>query len=335
MDRIAFIIGETFIFWSPIILAVAALAAVCWFLGLYIGRTGKGIAAFLAVPMAFVLSMFFSRVIHWYCRTDSYVSFEAAITDYTSGDYALLGVVVACLVTAGILRLIQVSKSMLEMLDCMSVAGAVGISVSRLSSLFNSSNRGMSLEGITELPLAYPVTNVVTGEPEYRLATFMLQALVTAGIFAVLLLFWLAMRRKGKKGDTFLMFSLLYGAAQAVLDSTRYDSLFMRSNGFISIVQILGAVGLVTAAVVFSVRMVKARGFKWFFLVMWVAVLGLVGLAGYMEYYVQRHGDMPLYCYSTMTTALVGAVGVVVLIRLFAVSAERKAQRQKAQLQEA
>ena len=86
MDRIAYIIGETFIFWSPIIVAISALAAACWFIGLYLGRTGKGIAAFLAVPMAFVSSMFFSRVIHWYCRTDSYASFEAAITDYTTGD---------------------------------------------------------------------------------------------------------------------------------------------------------------------------------------------------------------------------------------------------------
>ena len=40
----------------------------------------------MAVPLAFVLSMVLSRLIHWYCRTDSYVSFEAAMTDYTTGN---------------------------------------------------------------------------------------------------------------------------------------------------------------------------------------------------------------------------------------------------------
>ena len=332
MDRIAFIIGETFVFWSPIIIAVSALAAACWFIGLYLGRTGKGIAAFLAVPLAFVTSMFFGRVIHWYCRTDSYASFEAAVTDYTAGDYALLGVFVGCILTAAILRLIQVSKSMPEMLDCMAVAGAVGISVCRLASFFNSSDRGMIMKDMTELPLVYPVTNVVTGEPEYRLATFMLQSLVTGGIFVVLLLFWLGMKKKGRKGDTFLMFSLLYGAAQAVLDSTRYDSLFLRSNGFVSIVQIVGAVSMVLAIVWFSVRMVKAWGWRYWFLAFWLGIGGCLGGAGYMEYYVQRHGDQALFAYTVMTGCLIGTILLGIVLYILAVIGEnskRLAERRK------
>ena len=54
MDRIAFIIGESFIFWSPIILALAALAASCLFIGLYLSRSCNGIGTFMAVPLAFV-----------------------------------------------------------------------------------------------------------------------------------------------------------------------------------------------------------------------------------------------------------------------------------------
>ena len=129
MDRIAYIIGETFIFWSPIILALAALTAICLFVGLYLSRSCNGIGAFMAVPLAFVFSMVLSRLIHWYCRTDSYASFEVAMTDYTTGNYALLGVVLGCVLTACLLRLIRVVKNLPEMLDSMALAGAAGISI--------------------------------------------------------------------------------------------------------------------------------------------------------------------------------------------------------------
>ena len=324
MDRIAYIIGETFIFWSPIILALGALVAVCWFLGLYLGRSANPIGAFMAVPMAFVLSMIIGRLIHWYCRTDTYVSLEAAMTDYTSGGYALLGVFFGCIITACILRLIRVVKNLPEMLDCMALAGAAGISVGRLNSFFNSSDRGDIIESIRELPIVYPVTNSVTGAVEYRLATFMLQALITLGIFAVLLLFWLLMKRKGKSGDTCLMFALMYGAAQTILDSTRYDSLFFRTNGFVSMVQIAGAIGIAIAIVTFSVRLVRSRKFSFWYLLLWLPVLGLLGGAGYMEYFVQRHGNESLFGYTVMGGCLIGVILMGILIYILAVTGENK-----------
>ena len=79
-------------------------------------------------------------------------------------------------------------------------------------------------------------------------------------LFLILLIFYLPKKRKD--GDTALIFLLLYGASQIVLDSTRYDKLFFRSNGFVSVVQVLGALGLLLVIVVFSARMVKARGFR-------------------------------------------------------------------------
>jgi prolipoprotein diacylglyceryltransferase len=322
MDRIAYIIGQTFIFWSSIILALAALVAVCWFLGLYLSRSGNYLGGFLAVPFAFVLSLVLSRLVHWYCRSDSYASFEAAMTDFTVGGYALVGVFAGCLLTACLLRLLQAVKNLPQMLDCMSLAGAAGIAVGRLASLFNSSDRGDIIEGITELPLVFPVSNSVTGALEYRLATFMLQALVTGGIFALLLIFWMAMKRKGKDGDTCLMFLLLYGAAQAVFDSTRYDSLYLRSNGFVSMVQIVGAVALVFAFVMFAVRMCRARGFRFWYLALWISTLGLLGGAGYMEYYVQRHGDKALMSYTVMTGCLIGVILIGIATYVLAVVGE-------------
>ena len=327
MEKVAFIVGETFIYWSSIILVFAATAAVFLFLALYIGKSRNILGAAMALPMAFVLSMVLARLVHWYCRTDAYESLYQAMTDYFSGGYALMGVFFGCILVACILRLLRIVKDLPEMLDCMALAGGVGIVVGRFASFFNSSDRGIILEGITELPMVFPVNNAVTGEVEYRMATFMLQAITTAIIVTIVTVVWLLGQRKNhkiKNGDAALLFLMAYGASQIVFDSTRYDSLYMRTNGFISIVQILGAVGLVLGIVVFSVRMVRNLRFKWWFIPIWVGMLALIGVAGYMEYYVQRHGHLFVFAYNTMSGCLLASVALAVVVYRLGVSRKRR-----------
>lgn len=327
MEKVAFINGGTFIYWSSIILTLAVVAAIALFAGLYLWKSKNGMALSLTVPVALLLSVVMGRWIHWYCLTDSYESLHAAMTDYTWGGYALMGAFAGCLLTACFMRLIRVSSNLPQMLDCMVLAGGVGIAVGRLASLFNASDRGQIVAETWGLPFAYPVANAVSGAAENRLATFMLQSLSTGTVVAVLVLWMLVAalcRKKMRDGDVTLLFMLMYGACQIILDSTRYDSLFMRSNGFVSIVQILGLIGLLTAIILFSVRMVRARGFKWPFLLIWVAQLGCMGGAGYMEYYVQRHGDQAAFAYSVMAPCLLGIVLLTIVIRALAVSAERR-----------
>lgn len=322
MDRIAFIVGQIFIYWSPVILTLAVIAAACVFLAMYLGKDGGVIGGFAAVPLSIVASMVLARLIHWYCRTDHYESFEVAMTDYSAGDYALVGVFAGCILAACLLRLIQASGDLPHMLDCMSVAGALGIGAGRMSHLFGMSNRGDVLEKITQIPIAYPIANAVTGELEYRLATFMLQAIAAGVLFLILLIFWITGKRR--HGDTCLLFLLFYGATQIVLDSTRYDSLFLRSNGFVSVVQILSAVAVVLALVVFSVRLVCYKGWRHWYLALWIPVLGLLGGAGYMEYYVQRHGNEALFAYSVMSTCLLLVIVLALVIRGLAVHAQKR-----------
>ena len=151
---------------------------------------------------------------------------------------------------------------------------------------------------------------------EYRLATFMIQAMVTGLLFLVFLAFWILGQRKRtfRNGDTALMGLAFYGTAQIVLDSTRYDSLFLRSNGFVSVVQILGTGCLLTAIITFSVRMVKATGWRKRYIGLWSGILVLLVGAGFMEYYVQRHGDQALFAYSIMSICLGAALGITWMI---------------------
>ena len=302
MGKIAFWVGNNTIYWSSIVLTLATLVAICFFLSWYLKKEQDLAGGFATVPVCLVLSIVLSRFIHWYCRADSYDGFGTAMTNLAEGDYALLGVFAGCALGAALVRLLGLTRNLPRLLDCMSVAGAAGIAVGRLAAFFNANDRGQVLEKLKFLPFAYPVTNAVSGVVEYRLATFLFQAVVALGIFLWLNRYF---REERRDGDTTLRFLLVYGCSQVVLDSTRYDKLFFRSNGFVSMVQVLGALGLALAIGVFATRMVKNRGFKAWFLLIWLGLLAGIGGAGYMEYYVQRHGNLGLFCYSIMSLCLI------------------------------
>jgi prolipoprotein diacylglyceryltransferase len=253
------------------------------------------------------------------------------MTDFSGGSYALTGVAAGVLAALGIARLIRALDNLPKALDCAALAGMLGICVGRFNHMFNANDRGQVVTTITELPLVYPVENTITGELEYRFAAFMVQAIVAGTLFAVLTAFYLIGkgRKKLRDGDTCLLVALCYGASQVLLDSTRYDSLFLRSNGFVSMVQILGAVIMAVAIVLFSIRMVKANGFKWWFVALWTGIVGLLTCAGIMEYFVQRRGNEAATFYNVMSVSLLGVVAITVAIRILAVRGEQKAAMPK------
>ena len=326
MDKLALISGETFLYWNSIVYTLAGATAIAFFLAFYLGKCGNAVAGFAVVPMSMFLGLVAARFFHWYCRADSYDGFLAAMTDYTSGGYALMGMFLGCFLPACLLRLMRLSRSLPEMLDCMAISGCAGIAVGRLASLFNSSDRGQVLENFKSLPVAWPVTNAVSGAVEYRLATFMLQSVVALVLFVGLAAFYLRGNKKGnlKNGDTSLIFLLIYCASQVVLDSTRYDSLFFRSNGFVSVVQVLGALGLGLAIFLFSRRMVKTYGLKFWQFLLWLPMVAGIGCGGFMEYYVQRRGNEAAFAYSVMSGCLAGVILLTLFIRHLAVKKEQK-----------
>lgn len=327
MEKIAFISGGTFVYYSSIIIGLAVLTAIGAFVALYLKKSDNPVATSLMVPLCIVTSLVLSRLVHWYCRADSYTSFKAAMTDYSWGGYALMGIFGACILCACVLRLLKISKNLPQMLDCMALAGGAGVAVGRLASFFNASDRGFVMDESVAPPFAYPVTNPVSGLVETRFATFLLQSIVTGLIVLVLLGYMFFAHKKDRKikdGDICLLFLSAYGGSQVLFDSTRYDSLFMRSNGFISIVQILGAIALVLAIVLFSVRMVKNEGLKKHHFAIWAGLATALGMAGYMEYYVQRHGDQAILAYSDMSACILVVVFLTVVTRYLA---ERKLEQ--------
>ena len=94
--------------------------------------------------------------------------------------------------------------------------------------------------------------------------------------------------------------------------------MYFRSNGFVSVVQVLSAVAIVSISVIFSVRLVKKRGFHFGQVILWVLMLALLGVTGYMEYFVQRHGNQAAMCYSVMGACLCTYAAIALGIRAVA-----------------
>lgn len=313
MNQIAFIFQNATLYWYSVVLALACAAGSCFFLACCSYRQLSFLQAAETLLLSLVLSLLFGRLLYWNCRVDTYDSLWKALSTPASGHFALAGAFLGCGAAAAIIG--KLYGRIPDLLDCMSLGGCCAISLGRLANFFSAADRGKLVEELTNLPWSYPIMNSATGMPEYHMATFLFQSILTGVLFLVLLLlFFSPLTKKRKPGSFALLFLLVYSASQIILDSTRYDSLYLRINGFVSMVQILAAVGLAAALVLISLRAVKTSGMKKWYPLSWVTMASLMGCAGYMEYFVQRHGRLAFFAYSIMEHCLLGIVVLGILI---------------------
>ena len=308
MDPIAVYIGDVFIYWSALIVALAVCAWFCLSAAVYTAGGGRAIAMWVFLPLAWGLGLLLSRALHWYCHTEQYVSLTGALTDYAAGGYCMPGVLLGVVLAALLLRLVRLIPSAARLLDAAAPGAALGIALIRLSALFNTTCRGSIIitdPAYQRLPLASPIITA-SGAAEFHFATFFVQFLLLLVLTVLLLVFHL--RRSGRPmkcgpgaGHTALLFLLLFSVTELVLDSTRYDSSFLRSNGFVSVVQICSALCVLAVLVFYSVCSVRGNKLRWYHWLLWTGYLASVGGTGYLEYLVQRHGDWYMACYGGMS----------------------------------
>ena len=317
MNKIAFIMGDSVINWSSIILVLAVVAAIAVCFALAATKPGYSTPLAIMLPIAMIFGLVAGRIIHWYCRTDQYKSFAHAFADFSVGGFSLIGIVIGCLFAALIIWLLGLAPSIGKLLDIFAPGAALAIALGRLSFLFNYADRGkvfIENEANRHLPIGSAIINVSSGATEWRFATFFIQALIAAAIFVLLLIVFfylpslLLKNGKPSNGMTFLIFTVIFFATEILMDSTRYDALFLRSNGFVSLMQIFAAVLVVAAFVYLSVRSVQFNRLKAYHIIIWVVYLASLGVAGYMEYYVQRHGNLYMFSYTLMGAGLVVSI---------------------------
>lgn len=315
MEQIAFYTKYYSVTWHALIMTFAIVSAVilllmlCRLNGLP-KRTGLAVAA-----MSFILSPLFSRLLYWYCCTEQYKSVFEALFSFSNSGQSLLGAMFGVLVSAFITYKLGLTDKLTRLLDCTAPAGALAIAVGRLSSAYTSDDYGsIAFEDPARqhFPVSMPVTETGTGAVMWRFPTFFYEAVCAAVICALLLVMFL--RRSGgvahspdrTDGSVFMMFIVMFSATQIVFESTRYDALFFRSNGFVSIFQIVGAVGIVSAYLFFAVRTLKNYGkLTRTTLILYAVTVLMFTAAGIMEYLVQRHTNLYYVFYPIMFMCLI------------------------------
>lgn len=322
MNPIAIYSGNLVIYWSAMVIALGILAGFFLALGLYTSHGGRGAAMWVFLPIATALSVFFSRVLHWYCHLEQYGGFMAAMTDYSVGTFCLPGMLLGVSIAAWIVRLTGLCEERGELLDAIAPGEALTIAFIRLSALFNNSCRSkiiINTPSLQHLPLASELSSA-SGTVEYRFATFFVQFIVMIIITFMLVRFW-ARRRDlpmlgGEKecGHVSRLFLALYCITEVVFDSTRFDSSFFhftfikylnRYMGFVSFIQMISGFIALALIIHYSRVSVRANGLRWYHFLLWVGFAATLGGVGASEYLVQRHGDWYLGCYAAMSASCI------------------------------
>lgn len=334
MNPVAMVLGNHVIYWNAVIIVLGVIACFCVTMALFTSHGGRAIALWLLLPLGLALSIPLARFIHWYCHSEKYVSFVRAMTDYSSGGYCMLGVIIGTILAGLIVYGLGLTQNLRRFFDCLAPGAALGIALIRLSDYFTSADRGKVV--VTD-PLfqRLPFATEMSGGGEWRLATFFFQFLMMLLIFALLLRFFFRRRRwpmrasQPRDGHVALMFLCWLCAVDILADSSRYDASFLRLNGFVSMVQIFSGVTLLAILILYSVRSVRANGLRRYHWLLWIGFLLAVSVAGVMEYLVQRHGNWYLMCYTVMGLMCLCFV-MIVYAAYSSVCDEKRTRRKRA-----
>lgn len=308
MNPIAFINGDLTIYWNAIVIALGVAACFCLTMALFTAHGGRAVAIWVLLPFAILLSLPLARLIHWYCHSEQYLSFMAAMTDYGSGNYCLAGVILGTALAGLIVRALGFTQNLRRLYDCLAPGAALGVALIRLSEIFTNADRAKAV--VTEpVYQRLPFSTQIVGSGEWRVATFFFQFLMMLLIFVLLMRFFVKRRRwpmkqnQPRDGHVALMFLTWLSALDLMADSSRYDASFLRLNGFVSMVQIVSAVTMLVVLVIYSRRSIKANGLRPSLWILWIVFFLAVGLAGFLEWLVQRHGTWHLSCYTLMSVS--------------------------------
>lgn len=331
MNPIAMILGSHVIYWNAVVIVLGVAACFCMTMALFTAHGGRAAAVWLLLPLAIALSLPLARFVNWYCHSEKYLSFWKAMTDYSRGDYCLAGVILGTGLAGLIVYLLGFTQNLRRLYDCLAPGAALGIAFIRLSEIFTNADRAKAV--VTDPAFQrLPFSTEITSTGEWRVATFFFQFVMMLLIFVLLMRFFAKRRRwpmkagQPRDGNVALMFLTWLSALDVMADSSRYDASFLRLNGFVSMVQIVSGITLLVVLIIYSRRSILANGLRTKLVILWVVFFLAIGLTGFLEWLVQRHGNWYLFCYLAMGLSCL-TVAVVDYLAYLSVCGEKKRKR--------
>ncbi len=335
MDNVLFAVGPLVVYKSACMIALGVLLCALCTLLLYWIRTKRKAPVLMLLFPAYILSLFFARLLHWYFTASAYSGFRQAMTDPYAGGFALSGVIIGCWLSAWLLKITGLIRNKNILLDCLAPGLCLLVLFIRLSNGFTGTmlgNKNITAPSLQWEPLVRKLTDPA-GNVYYRLQVWLIEAVMMVILFAVCLVCFHRFRNRKmlkpctKAGNVARIFLIFFALSEVVTDSLRNDSVLMRFrflhqltpySSFISLAQIFALVLLLAVFVYFLRCSILIDGFgrgHALSIALFLLCLVLMGATG--EFCIQRYG-MKQFLLSVRTwgylSMIAGCIGIALII---------------------
>lgn len=263
------------------------------------------VASFLCSRLLFVLS----NIPYYFVTLDN----PGLMLHFWDGGASMLGAIIGVLLaTLLVEKVFHLTHGLL--MDCVALGAPLAIALERLMEGFFGDGMGIGKTIVT--PFLMPLGSFLDGcHP-----VFLYEAVAMLVITVLLLI---SRKKPRPHGDAMLLFLLLYGTVQVVLESLRNDS-HMIVIHFVRISQIGAIVLVVLSMGIFTARAVRGgHARKKALLPLWLTTIVCIGLGIALEFAVDRLGE-PLLAYCLMALVLLVIALCGLRIRHFANETTRK-----------
>ncbi len=169
---------------------------------------------------------------------------------FWDGGYSITGAYVGLLLAAVAAHFLT-GQPLGKLADALGLGMPLGLMAARLA------ERGTGLGEGQQVPEGWPALLSVDTEYGTLHAVCVYEAVAAAVIFVALVAF-VRLKSRRRAGDVLLLFTLLYGCSQVVLESLRVDG-HMTVHMGVSVQQVLCAVMVVSVLILWMIRAAKAR----------------------------------------------------------------------------
>lgn len=294
----------------------AAMGAAVMMLILYAlmeaKKMPKGATALMGVLSIFMGTVF-SKVFFALFNLDGLPILGKLRPDlFTGGGHSMMGALFGGFTGAALSGLV-LKKQSFRCMDLFAAAVPAFILFARLGEQFDLDGAfGISRPLMHPASVNWPAFLLQQDDYANYLLVYKLEAIAAALILVVLILD-LLLHKNAKPGDTFILFLLLFGGSQAILESLRQDKHLTLS--FVHLQQIMAIPMLVAGVVMAAVR---AKKDKRFMRILSGCLFGAVVLGVLLELTIYRPDmtlEMDIYLIYTLFAVLVAAL-VYVGLRL-------------------
>lgn len=250
VDRVAFTIGKTEIYWYGIIMCVAILVAIgmaTMFCKVRKYDTDIPInIALVVVPFGILSARFFSVLFEEGLSMSDFFNFR-------TGGMSIIGAVVGGAVGLLVYVFIKKPESKLLYFDTLVVVLILAQAIGRWGNFFNAEVYGQVVERNGSIFSKFPFAVEVDGV--WYQALFFYESVLNLVGFLILALSYLCSEKKGLSTAIYLIY---YGVVRTILESFRQEQFILRL-GNIAISRLFSFAMIVIGIVMFLIVLIKSR----------------------------------------------------------------------------